>query len=53
LVESKSEAKRLVEQGGVEIDNKRILNSNESIALKNDMLIKVGKRRIVKLSTST
>ncbi len=52
LVESKSEAKRLVDQGGVEIDGQKVTNTNEIISVKDDMIIKVGKRRIVKLTTT-
>jgi tyrosyl-tRNA synthetase len=46
---SKAEARRVVKDGGLYIDNIRVLNVNENIILKNDMLIKVGKRNIVKI----
>jgi tyrosyl-tRNA synthetase len=49
LAASKSDAKRLVEQGGVEIDGKKITDPNEFITLQNGMILKVGKRRIVRL----
>ncbi len=52
LASSKSEAKRLVEQGGVEVDNIRIGNPNQVIEIKNAMIIKVGKRKIIKLITN-
>ncbi|MBI2033430.1 MAG: tyrosine--tRNA ligase [Candidatus Levybacteria bacterium] len=51
LVSSKSEAKRLMQQGGVEVDGKR-LTGEQNLPLKNGMIIKVGKRRIVKLKTA-
>ncbi|MBI2031014.1 MAG: tyrosine--tRNA ligase [Candidatus Levybacteria bacterium] len=49
LAESKSEAKRLLEQGGVEIDRVKITNPNSEIKVKNDMVIKVGKRKFIKI----
>lgn len=51
LAPSKSEAKRLVEQGGVEIDNKRITSLNQQIEIKNGIIIRVGKRKYVKIIT--
>lgn len=49
LATSKSDAKRLIEQGGVEIDGVKITDINLQITVKNDMMIKVGKRRITKI----
>lgn len=49
MAESKSEAKRLIEQGGVEINDKRLTNPNEQIVLEDNMVIKVGKRKFVKI----
>lgn len=49
LAPSKSEARRLVEQRAVEIDNKRVTNYQLPITVKDDMIIKVGKRRFLKL----
>jgi tyrosyl-tRNA synthetase len=49
LASSKSEAKRLVEQGGVEVDSKRLSDPNNSVEPKNDMIIKIGKRKIIRL----
>ncbi|MBI4096904.1 MAG: tyrosine--tRNA ligase, partial [Candidatus Levybacteria bacterium] len=51
LASSKSEAKRLFEQGGVEVDGKRITDPHSDIPVQNDMVIKIGKRRIIKLKT--
>ncbi len=48
---SKAEAKRLIEQGGVEIDEERITNPNKIILIKNDMIIRVGKRRFARIAT--
>ena len=39
-----SEAKRVVNQGGVQYDNKIIRNSNEPFIPKNDAILRVGKR---------
>lgn len=52
LAESKSEAKRLIEQGGVAVDNKT-LKPNEKIEIKNNSIIKVGKRRFVKIKINS
>ncbi len=52
LVLSKSDAKRLIEQGGVEIDNERIMDGNlpfETLAKNEETVIQVGKRKFVKV----
>lgn len=49
LVKSKSEAKRLIEQGGVSVDNKVVTDPNSIFRGK---LIKVGKRKFTKIQTS-
>ncbi len=49
LASSKSEAKRLFEQGGVELDGVRITNPNENKVINNGAILKIGKRKIVKL----
>jgi len=49
LAKSRSSAKQLVEQGGVSIDQKSITNTTSQITTKNDMIIKVGKRKFVKI----
>ncbi len=49
LVGSKSEAKRLIEQGGVEIDNEKILEPNKETTIKENAVIKVGKRKFVEV----
>jgi tyrosyl-tRNA synthetase len=54
LSSSKKEAKRLVEGGGVEIQNKeskeKIIDWKKEINLENEMIIKVGSRKFVKIS---
>jgi len=53
LSSSKKEAKRLVEGGGVEIQNKeskeKIIDWKKEINLENEMIIKVGSRKFVKI----
>jgi len=48
LAPSKNEARRLVEQGGVQLDGKR-LAIGEKISLKKPAVLKVGKRQFRKL----
>ena len=49
LAESKSEAKRLIEQHGVTIDNEVVENPNQAFTTNNGTIIKVGKRKFVKI----
>ncbi|HSW96752.1 MAG TPA: tyrosine--tRNA ligase [Candidatus Saccharimonadales bacterium] len=49
MVTSKTEAKRLIEQGGVEVDNERIANVNEEVTIEDSVIIKVGKRKFVEV----
>jgi len=49
LAESRSDAKRLIGQGGVYIDNHIVNNYNMTTKIKNDQVIKVGKRKFVKI----
>jgi len=51
LAPSKSEARRLIEQGGVKIDGGVKSELNEQIIPQNNMLIQVGKRKFLKLLT--
>lgn len=51
LATSKSDAKRLFQQGGVEVDGKRV-GLNENIQILNGMIVRIGKRKIVKLKSS-
>jgi len=48
LVESKSEAKRLIEQGAVEIDGVVIKDWRAKLKIKKDSIIKVGKRKFAR-----
>lgn len=49
LVTSKSEGRRLIEQGGLEIDGTRTTDANQVIQIKNGMILKAGKRRFAKI----
>ncbi len=49
LVTSKSEARRLIEQGGIELNGLKIKNVNESPDIENGSILKVGKRKYIKL----
>lgn len=49
LASSKAEAKRLFEQGGIELDGERILDPHENRKVPHGAILKVGKRKIVKL----
>lgn len=52
LAPSKSEARRLVQQGGVKIDQKKISDPAETIKLgEKPQIIQVGKRHFVKVSS--
>jgi tyrosyl-tRNA synthetase len=48
---SKGEAKRLVTQGGVTVDGKKVSKVSDTIRLTDGMVLKVGKRKFVKLIT--
>ncbi|MBI5465659.1 tyrosine--tRNA ligase [Candidatus Gottesmanbacteria bacterium] len=49
LVLSKSEAKRLVEQGGVEVDGVKVSSIKYNVLSKDGTIIKAGKRKFVKI----
>jgi len=49
LTPSKGEARRLITQGGVKIDNKRIENIEHTVDLKSEKIIQVGKRKFLKV----
>lgn len=48
LIASKSEAKRLIQQGGVKVNGERVLNMQE-VNLKNKDVIKVGKSKFARV----
>lgn len=50
LVTSKSEARRLIEQGGVKINEVKKTNPTETIAIEDGMIVQVGPRRFVRIA---
>lgn len=49
LVNSKSEARRLIAGGGVKVDNEKVLDDNLELSLQKEKLIQVGKRKFLKV----
>jgi len=49
MLSSKSEARRLIKQGGVSIDNQIIRDQKCLVQLEDEKVVKVGKRRFVKV----
>jgi len=49
LVSSKSEARRLITQGGVKIDDEKIGDINERIVKNEAFILQVGKRKFIKI----
>ncbi|MEK6754635.1 MAG: tyrosine--tRNA ligase, partial [Bacteroidota bacterium] len=49
MASSRSEARRLIEQGGVSIDGERVEDANAPIPDKQVFILKVGKRRFLKI----
>jgi tyrosyl-tRNA synthetase len=49
LCSSSSEARRLIKQGGVYIDNQKVEDENLQIETKGEKLIKVGKRKFLRV----
>lgn len=50
MVESKSEARRLIEQGGVKINQEKVTSPSIEIQKTNDLLLQVGKRKFLKIA---
>jgi len=49
LVSSSSEARRMIQQGAVEVDRRRVSDVNETLPASHDYIIQVGKRRFMKV----
>ncbi|MCC7145661.1 MAG: tyrosine--tRNA ligase [Phycisphaeraceae bacterium] len=49
---SNSEARRLVEQGGVSLGEQKITDPAAMVAITGDMVLKVGKRRVCKVTAA-
>ncbi len=52
LASSNSEARRLIQQGAVTVDGEKIQDSNEDIAVRTGMIMKVGKRKFARIQVS-
>lgn len=52
LVGSKSEARRMVEQGAVRVDQHKVQDVHQSINVKNGTVVQVGRRKFAKLALS-
>ncbi len=52
LTASNNEGRRLIQQGGVSIDGKRVDNEYEILKIAQPVIIKVGKRRFMKIIPS-
>jgi tyrosyl-tRNA synthetase len=50
LCDSKSEARRIIEQGGVKFNQRKLADWNESLTLSSGDIIQVGKRKFVKIA---
>ena len=50
LIETRAEGKRLIQQGGVKIDDKKIDDISKTVHLKKGMVIQAGKRRFAKIA---
>jgi len=49
LVSSNSDARRMIDQGGVSVDGERITDASAFIRLDKSVILKVGKRRFVRV----
>ncbi len=49
LASSKGQARRLIQGGGVYLDERRVSDPQEEVELKAGMLVRVGKRRVARL----
>lgn len=49
LAKSNSEARKLIEGGGVSIDGEKITDTDYEFSLNKEMILKVGKRRFLKM----
>ena len=52
LAKSNGEARKLIEAGGVSLDDRKITDCNYEFELSTDMVLKVGKRRFLRLKSA-
>jgi tyrosyl-tRNA synthetase len=53
LAESNSAARRLIVQGGVSVNGERVLDPEATIPFQEELLLKVGKRRFLRVKSRT
>jgi len=49
VAKKNAEAKRLIKQGAIEIDGKKITKLEQKLAIKKGSVIKVGRRKFVRI----
>lgn len=49
LVSSNSEARRLIRQGAVKVDNRKVGSIDEDITVKSGLVVQIGKRRFARI----
>ena len=49
LTSSKGEARRLIKQGAIRVDNEKITDESHILLKGKEVVIKVGKRRFIKI----
>lgn len=52
LIESRSQARRLIQQGGVQIDGEKVESVDANVPLRDGMVLKVGKHKFAKVKLS-
>ena len=52
LADSKGEARRMVQQGAVKVNEEKVSDINQNVALADDLVVQVGKRKFAKLKLS-
>ena len=52
FAKTNSEARRLIVQGGVSFNNRKITDPNATVEIDGEPVLKVGKRRVCKVSVT-
>ncbi|TLS36974.1 tyrosine--tRNA ligase [Pseudalkalibacillus caeni] len=53
LQKSKSEARRMIQNGGVKLNGEKVTDLKLDVSITNDLIVQVGKRRFVQLKTKS
>lgn len=51
LTSSKAEARRLIQQGGVKINHRKVQSDKEQVSLQSELVIQCGKRKFARIRT--